>query len=231
MMTVPSSDSGLLGAAPGHFSYSVADDEWDLSGASGLVDSVLGLEPGLPATTGSLLRCQPAEDRARIASVLETAVQDGRPFSCDLHVVDVRRRSRSVLLVGQGERDEECRVRRLTGLVVDLTDLHRSKVQADVDLALERIAEHRGVIEQAKGVLMFATGRDADGAFAVLRFYSSVTNLKLHDVARRLIESVGPQLRASQDSSAAVTALLMGLGGVGASAAHDDTPFCEALTG
>jgi len=61
-----------------------------------------------------------------------------------------------------------------------------------VELALLRIAEHRAVIGQAKGMLMLITGCDADGAFALLRRYSQQRNVKLNEIAHRLVESVSP---------------------------------------
>lgn len=49
----------------------------------------------------------------------------------------------------------------------------------------------RSVIEQAKGVLMAVHGVDADRAFAMLVERSQHENRKLHDVARRFVETLG----------------------------------------
>jgi len=45
------------------------------------------------------------------------------------------------------------------------------------------------VIEQSKGLLMARFGIDSDTAFAVLRRWSSHTNLNLRDISRMLVEA------------------------------------------
>jgi AmiR/NasT family two-component response regulator len=51
---------------------------------------------------------------------------------------------------------------------------------------LHRAMEHRAVIEQAKGVVMSATGCGPDAAFAVLVAQSQTQNRKLWEVANEL---------------------------------------------
>ena len=48
-------------------------------------------------------------------------------------------------------------------------------------------AEHRAAIEQAKGALMLTFGVEEDGAFELLRAYSSRHNIKLAEVAHRIV--------------------------------------------
>jgi GAF domain-containing protein len=58
---------------------------------------------------------------------------------------------------------------------------------------LEAAMASRAVIEQAKGILMAQRGLDADGAFDLLRRASQSENVKLREVARRLVGTVaGP---------------------------------------
>jgi hypothetical protein len=52
---------------------------------------------------------------------------------------------------------------------------------------LRQAMESRAVIEQAKGIIMGATGCDADAAFGVLSKQSQYTNRKLRDVAEELV--------------------------------------------
>ena len=52
---------------------------------------------------------------------------------------------------------------------------------------LHRAIDGRGLIGQAQGILMERFAIDADQAFGVLRRYSQNHNVKLHDVAVRLI--------------------------------------------
>ncbi|MCU1634682.1 MAG: histidine kinase [Micrococcaceae bacterium] len=58
--------------------------------------------------------------------------------------------------------------------------------RAKVGQLYEALAS-RDVIGQAKGVLMERHRLDADGAFQLLMLASSRTNLKLHEVARKLV--------------------------------------------
>lgn len=54
---------------------------------------------------------------------------------------------------------------------------------------LEIALTTRGIIDQAKGVLMARTGRNADEAFESLRRASQRTNRKVFDLAQEIIES------------------------------------------
>jgi AmiR/NasT family two-component response regulator len=54
---------------------------------------------------------------------------------------------------------------------------------------LHRAMEHRGVIEQAKGVIMSSMGCGPDAAFAVLVAQSQRENRKLREVAVELADS------------------------------------------
>jgi GAF domain-containing protein len=61
---------------------------------------------------------------------------------------------------------------------------------------LEEAMATRGVIEQAKGVLMASQGYSADQAFQVLVTTSQRGHVKLHDVARDLVETARQQAAA-----------------------------------
>jgi AmiR/NasT family two-component response regulator len=51
----------------------------------------------------------------------------------------------------------------------------------------------RAVIEQAKGMLMASSpGLDADGAFSLLRRASQRENVKLREIAQRIVERRPP---------------------------------------
>jgi hypothetical protein len=49
--------------------------------------------------------------------------------------------------------------------------------------------ESRAVIEQAKGVVMSATGADAEKAFDLLRTASQHRNVKLRDLAQQVVDT------------------------------------------
>jgi hypothetical protein len=194
------------GAPVGYFTYDVADDRWSWSDG---VYALHGYPPhAVPATTETLLRHQHPEDAAGCRAALERAVEDGVPFSCYHRIIDCNERVRSVLAVGRGVRGERGEVESVVGFYVDLTDVRREETEADVETALLRIGEHRPVIEQAKGALMFATGCDADTAFDLLRCSSMRHNVKLNVLARCLVGSIGSGLRADREGYAAVTGWL-----------------------
>jgi hypothetical protein len=77
-----------------------------------------------------------------------------------------------------------------------MTTPDREHVSADLVAAHQEIAQlrvalmTRGVIDQAKGILMAQTGCTADDAFDMLRSASMRDNRKLHDVAVRIVASV-----------------------------------------
>lgn len=60
---------------------------------------------------------------------------------------------------------------------------------ARMEASLAQAVDARLLIGQATGILMERYDIDADQAFAVLRRYSQTMNSKLHQVARRLIET------------------------------------------
>jgi|1185.fasta_scaffold242483_1 hypothetical protein len=181
----------------GYYSYSVAEGSWSWS------DEVYGLHGytprEVPATTEVLLSHKHPDDRVRAFEVMEAALQDGKPFSCYHRIIDRRERVRSVLSVGHGIKNAAGEVERLEGFFVDLTDVRREETQAEVEAALARIAEHREVIDQAKGMVMLAAGCDAEEAFALLRVASQNTNVKLHDIAHRMVSAVGGGLCNGDD--------------------------------
>jgi hypothetical protein len=83
------------------------------------------------------------------------------------------------------------RVERVEGYFVDLTAVRRrEETEAEVQTALARIRESREVIDEAKGMIMLATGCDSEAAFACLRRYSQTTNMKVYDIAHRLVATV-----------------------------------------
>jgi len=196
-MGTPVFDGSQPSRPVGHYTYTVADDSWSWSDE---VYALHGYAPReVPATTAMLLSHKHPDDRARTYEVMEKALSDGEPFSCYHRIVDRHQRTRSVLSVGRGLRDARGNVERVDGYFVDLTEPRRSETQAEVEAALARIAEHREVIDQAKGMVMLAAGCAPDEAFDLLRRASQHTNVKLHEIARRMVTAVGSQLRSGDD--------------------------------
>jgi len=194
METVAFDGSQPTGAV-GHFVYRVAGDEWSWS--TGLY-TMHGYAPDeISVSTEVILEHKHPEDRSRALAVLETALEDGRPFSCYHRIIDRSQRVRSVLSVGHGVEGPGGEVVRVEGYFVDLTQVRRDQTEVEVQTALARIAEHREAIDEAKGMVMIATGGSSDTAFACLRRYSQAANMKLHDIAHRLVDAVSPGNRGS----------------------------------
>ena len=101
----------------------------------------------------------------------------------DLEADAVRSQARITELEGEAvERD--ARIATLDNLAV----LREGRIAALVEEIehLNARAEHRSVIEQAKGVIMSTMQCSADAAFAVLVAQSQAENRKLRDIAAEL---------------------------------------------
>lgn len=71
--------------------------------------------------------------------------------------------------------------------MTDLTArLNRDRAQAAME-AVTRSAQTRGVIDQAKGIIMATMDVEEETAFDLLRWHSSHMNIKLRDVAAAVV--------------------------------------------
>ena len=209
-MGTPAFDGSQAGPPVGYYTYDVGEDHWSWSDG---MYAVHGYEPHeVTATTDLMLGHKHPDDRARTFDVLETAITSGAPYSCYHRIIDRQRRIRSVLAVGRAVRDGHGKVEKLVGFFIDLTEVRRTETQNDVQQTLLSIAEHRAVIDQAKGMVMLATGCGDEEAFKVLRQHSQNANIKLNDLSHRLVKAVGTELRSSRETGQALTAFLDGLG-------------------
>ncbi|HJR25908.1 MAG TPA: GAF and ANTAR domain-containing protein [Acidimicrobiales bacterium] len=69
----------------------------------------------------------------------------------------------------------------------------------ELSSGLSEAMEHRSVIEQAKGMLMAAQGIDEDAAFQLLISASQRENVKLRDVAQRIVDGAVARGRTEDD--------------------------------
>ncbi|HWM02798.1 MAG TPA: ANTAR domain-containing protein [Actinophytocola sp.] len=136
-----------------------------------------------------MLNCKHPEDRERVASVLTKASRTGEPFSISYRLTGADGIERRVVLVCEGGVCEEDTVTSIDGYYVDLTAQFRAESVQHANEAVAASAENRAVIEQAKGSLMLAYGLNADQAFAMLNWWSSHRNLKVRELATRLVEN------------------------------------------
>ena len=178
----------LITGPYGPFVYTVATQRWWWSDE---LYRIHGFEPGDVVPTTALLVAHKHPDDAAVATVIITnALSSGEPYALWHRIIDARRRTRQVVSVGEGVRDEAGTLVEVRGYMVDVTGSKRAETVREIDDAVRRSALSRGTIEQAKGVIMGALGVGDEEAFALLRRGSQNANVKVRDLAARLLEEV-----------------------------------------
>jgi hypothetical protein len=161
------------------FEYQVEAQRWSWSGGLRALHGVRNDE--IP-TTELILSRMVEEDRVDMLARFRHHLQHEGSYSCVYRMTDPHGQVRLVMFVGQSEAVAGT-VKRLSGLVVDLTE----PMQSHARDAVAASAEHRASIEQAKGALMLCFAMDADAAFGLLRSYSNHHNVKLSALAERMV--------------------------------------------
>ena len=85
----------------------------------------------------------------------------------------------------------------IRGYLIDVTDPQSRARSREVASSLRKAMASRATIEQAKGALMLVYGLDAEAAFSLLSWQSQRSNIKLRDLAERLVTVVGGDAHAS----------------------------------
>lgn len=206
----------------GRFVAKSASGQWSWSDA---VFEIFGYPVGSVEPSWSLIISHVSEkDRAVVQAAYESAMARVGPFSWS-HCIRVGDAWRSILVLGEtisidgvdilkwtgqrGSQPSENRRRPaglyLEGYVIDLTVLRVRGARGAATEAVQRSAQHRAVIEQAKGALMLTFGLTADAAFALLAWHSKRSNRKVHAIAADLMfrvckdELSGHRLRLAMD--------------------------------
>jgi hypothetical protein len=203
-MTTPSrpTDAAIAALAVGapqrigRFRYAVREGAWSWSDT---FYRILGFEPGQVVPSAAVLAAHlKPDDTAQGRVAVEESFRTGAAFSFHTTIVDAAGSERVVLLAGHGERQEGA-VRTVVGYLVDFTESSRKAGLVDVQDALAGALDHRAVIEQAKGVLMLAQGIGPDEAFLLLRAHSQDSNVKVRDLADRLVRLVAEDGAPGED--------------------------------
>jgi hypothetical protein len=190
----------------GPFRYDVATEKWWWSDDLYLVH---GFEPGdVVPTTELMFRHSDPDDAAVATAILLNAFASGEPFALWHRIIDARLRTRTVVSVGDGVRNEAGDLVEVRGYMVDVTGSKRSQTARDIDEAVRRSAESRGSIEQAKGLIMATLAVGADEAFGLLRVRSQNANIKLRDLAQTLLDTFEEMRAAGVDARKAVEHVL-----------------------
>ena len=182
---VPDDTFATSGRQAGRFSYDVRNDTWHWDAD---VFAIHGYQPGEVEPTSELfLRHKHEADRDRVELTFKRAIATGEPFNI-YYRIRAKGSERRVVVVGEGVRDADGMVEQLVGYYLDLTPEFAAENAAAADAAVAASAAARETIEQAKGILMLGYGLDSDAAFAMLRWWSRNRNVKVRDLAERLIE-------------------------------------------
>jgi PAS domain S-box-containing protein len=172
----------------GSFRFLTRDNRWEWSDA---VAAMHGYQPGtVTPTTELILSHKHPDDKPTVAELIEQVRRKNIPFSSRHRIIDTSGKVHVVVVVGEKCHDDNGQVIGTAGFYVDVTDEFNADVQRSIDGVLTTISERRAVINQAIGMLMLGYGVPADRAFEILAWRSQETNVKLRDIAARLVDEV-----------------------------------------
>ncbi len=101
--------------------------------------------------------------------------------------------------------------RSTSGYLIDVTDAILRDLAAATRIAVEQSAATRASIDQAKGALMITYGLNEDEAFAMLRWHSQHSNIKLRDIAAAITDRTSDPDLAGLTAAGRITEILAGL--------------------
>jgi len=170
----------------GRFVFNVPSDTWEWDDD---VFRIHGLEPrSIRPTTDLILASKHPDDLERVRGVLNRASRDGGSFAVAYRLIRTDGTERQVVLTGYGE-PQDGRVRVVEGYYIDLTKDFDDQIRLESSRAVLASSESRATIEQAKGALMLAYGLSPDAAFTMLEWWSKNHNVKIRDLATRLMDA------------------------------------------
>jgi len=189
--TEPHPDIPIVGPLAGSFTWDVVADQWTWSQEMYVIH---GFAPHEVVPTTALLQAHKhPEDRAKTDSVVDRFLSTGERYACYHRILDAQSQERHVLVVAGGLTDAEGTVTEMAGFMIDLTTTRRNDMEPVIRDALDGALAHRGEIDMAKGALMLGFSADPDEAFAILRTASNQTNLKVSEIAHRLVVELSAQ--------------------------------------
>ena len=193
----------------GRFSYDVPTDTWRWSTS---LYTIHGFIPGeIVPTTALMTAHQHPDDRAAAVDLITTAVRAGKPFCSRHRILDARERVHTVVTIGEGIRDSDGQIVQVRGYLIDVTDSLQRDLADATRAAVELSAETRAAIEQAKGALMITYGLDEDEAFALLRWHSQHTNIKIRDIAASITDRTNDPDIAGLTAAGKITEIIADL--------------------
>ena len=169
----------------GRFRFAAATDRWWWSDHMFLIH---GMQPGDVVPTRELLLTHVRrDDRAVVAEALDRCVDGARPAGgASTASWTCRASPHRVVLAVAGDGDGE-----VTGFLVDVTAAHDALLAERVNTELALALESHAAIDQAKGILMLIYGVDEDAAFGILKQSSQRHNIRLRELAGRVVARRG----------------------------------------
>lgn len=203
----PPTDTPTVLQRVGGFSYLAATDRWEWSDA---VAAMHGYAPGtVTPTTELILAHKHDEDRVAVAEIIDQVLRGEAPFSSRHRILDTAGHTHHVVVVGEHLRDADGQVSGTTGFYIDITEVIDAEVQHTVTEVVSTIEQHRAVINQALGIIMWAYGVTAERAFDVLTWRSQQTNTKLRRIAAQFVADITALTSPGQSARDAVDHLLL----------------------
>ena len=173
------------GRSTGRFVFDVTLGSWDWDDE---VFRIHGRQPGsVVVDTELVMASKHPDDRERVRQLFDRVQRTGEAFSISYRIVLPTGDERRVVLVGAGD-PLEGPAKRVEGFYIDLTPDFEEESEEYARQAVAASAASRAVIEQAKGALMLAYALDPDQAFAMLRWWSRNRNVKVRELAGRIVE-------------------------------------------
>jgi hypothetical protein len=173
------------GSTTGRFVFDVEYGTWEWDDE---VFRIHGREPGsIVVDTELVMASKHPDDRDRVHDLFQRVQRTSEAFSISYRVVLPDGDERRVVLVGAGDPPGGP-AKRVEGFYIDLTPDFAEESEEYAKQAVAASAASRAVIEQAKGALMLAYALDPDQAFAMLRWWSRNRNVKVRDLAARIVE-------------------------------------------
>jgi PAS domain S-box-containing protein len=105
--------------------------------------AIYGLDPSVAVDTHVALSRLAPEDRPRAGALVRRALDEGTPYDAVLRVIRPNGEERSIRAIARVERDEGGRVRRLFGMVQDITEAereHQARLRTDRLQSLGQLA-------------------------------------------------------------------------------------------
>ena len=162
------------------------------------------VEPGLDALRS---RKHP-DDRARVLRAAGAALRAGRPFACAHRIVDKKGRTRSVVVIGQGQREVPGGPPVVAGYVLDVSPVQKEALDRRSTGLVNRAFVSQAVIEQAKGVIVTVRGVDEGTAEQTLSDVASEIGVPLRSAADQVMSSLRADTEKAGVTQAALTCAL-----------------------